>query len=130
LPQLTVPPILAQTDLMAGDQIPSLIMQMIDELRARGVLITNRGGEWCVSVRGGTQTTEYLTDDLQDAFEHGRALAAVRPAALAPEKPPEIIRRKWRRPMNARTLRRRMIKAHNYRMRARAIKKQRVEGRG
>ena len=45
---LTIRPILAQTDLMAGEQISSLIMQIIDELRARGVLITNRGGDWCV----------------------------------------------------------------------------------
>jgi hypothetical protein len=50
---LTVPPIPAQTGAMAGDQISSPIMQIIDELRARGVLITNRGGEWRVNVRGG-----------------------------------------------------------------------------
>jgi len=112
---------------MAGEQIPSLIMQIMDELRARGVLITNCGGDWCVNVRGGTQATEYLTDDLQDAFEHGRAMAAARPAAPAPEKPPEIIRRKWRRPMSAGAQRRRMIKAHNHRVRARAIKKQRED---
>lgn len=90
---MTVPPILAQTVGMAGEQIPSLIMQIIDELRARGVLITNRGGEWCVNVRGGTQTTEYLTDDLQDAFEHGRALATSQTAAPAPLKRPEVRRK-------------------------------------
>ena len=72
---------------------------------------------------------EYLTDDLQDAFEHGRALAASQLAPPAPEKPPEIIRRKWRRPINGKAQRRRMIKAHNYRMRARAIKKQREDSR-
>jgi hypothetical protein len=125
---LTVRPILAQIDPMTGDQIPSLIMQIIDELRTRGVLITNRRGEWCVNVRGGAQATEYLTDDLQDAFAHGRALAASLPAAPAPEEPPEIIRRKSRRPMSAKAERRRMIKAHNYRLRARAIKKQRGDG--
>jgi hypothetical protein len=73
---LTLPPIPAQTRNMAGDRIPSLILQIMEEPRARSVLITNRGGEWCVNVRGGTQATEYLTDDLQDAFEHGHALAA------------------------------------------------------
>ena len=115
---------------MASDRIPSLIIQIIDELRARGVLITNRGGEWRVNVRGGTQATEYLTDDLQDAFEHGRALAASRMAAAEPpEKPPKIVRREWRKPMSAKAQRRRMIRAHNYRMRARAIKKQRGERR-
>jgi hypothetical protein len=120
---LTIPPILAQTDLMAGDQIPSLITQIMDELRARGVLITNRGGDWCVKAAGGAQPTDYLTDDLQDAFDHGRALAAAGPAVPAPQKPQ--IRRKWRRPMSAKAQRRRMIKAHNYRMRARAIKTRR-----
>ena len=120
--RLTVRPILAQIDPMTGDQIPSLIMQIIDELRARGVLITNRGGDWCVNLQGGTQATEYLTDDLQDAFEHGRAMAASQTGAPAPEKPPEI-RRKWRRPMSAKAQRRRMIKAHNYRLRARGDQK-------
>ena len=113
---------------MVGDQIPSLIMQSMDELRSRGVLITNRGGEWCVNAKGRTQAAEYLTNDLQDAFEHGRAMAVAGPAAPAPEKPSEISYRKWRRPMGGKAQRRRMIKAHNYRMRARAIKKQREDG--
>jgi hypothetical protein len=89
--------------------------------------LVDRSADWCVNVRGGTQATEYLTDDLQDAFEHGRAMAAARPAAPAPEKPPEIIRRKWRRPMSAGAQRRRMIKADNHCLRARAIKKQRED---
>jgi len=52
-------------------------MQII-ELRARGVLITNRGGDWCVRAAGEAEGSGYLTDDLQDAFEHGRALATRR----------------------------------------------------
>jgi hypothetical protein len=72
-----------------------------------------------VNVRGGTQATEYLTDDLQEAFEHGRALAASQMTAPAPGKKPPGIRRKWRRPMSAGAQRRRIIKAHNYRLRAR-----------
>ena len=70
----------------------------------------------------GAQPTGYLTDDPQDAFEHGRALAASQLAAPAPDEPPEIPR-KWRRSMNAKAQRRRLIKAHNYRMHARAVKK-------
>lgn len=127
---LTIQPTQAHSKIMAGERIPSLILQIMDELRARGVLITNRGGDWCVNLRGGTQATEYLTDDLQDAFEHARALAASQTAAPAPEKKPPDIRRKWRRPISAGAQRRRIIKAHNYRLRARAIKKQREEGRG
>lgn len=111
---------------MAGEQIPSLIMQIMDELRTRGVLITNRGGEWCVNFRGGAEAAGYFTDDLQDAFEHGRLLAAAQPTAPPAEKPPEI-RQKWHRPMSIKAQRRRMIKAHNYRRRGRAIQKQRED---
>ena len=111
---------------MVGEQIPSLIIQIIDELRARGVLITNRGGEWCVRAAGGPPATEYLTDDLQDAFEHGRAMAAGRIAAVSSEKSSEIVR-KQRRPMSSRAQRRRKILAHNHRMRGRALKKQRED---
>jgi hypothetical protein len=75
-----------------------------------------------VNLRGGTRAAEYLTDDLQEAFEHGRALAASRDAATAPENRPEIIHRKWRKPTSARAQRRRMIKAHNHRMCARMLK--------
>lgn len=105
-------------------------MQIIDELRARGVLITNRGGEWCANVRGGAQATEYLTDDLQQAFEHGRALAAFEMTAPSPPDKPPTICRKSRRPTSARAQRRRMIRAHNHRMRANALKKQRKRSGG
>jgi hypothetical protein len=106
---------------MIGDQISSLIVQIVDELRVQGILITNRAGEWCVNFRGGIDATAYVTDDLQDAFEHGRAMALARqPAAAEPVKH----RHKWRRPTNAKSQRRRMIKAHNYRLRARALRQQ------
>jgi hypothetical protein len=127
---LTIAPTQAQSSIMVGEQIPSLIMQIIDELRTRGVLITNRGGDWCVNFRGGTHATEYLTDDQQEAFGHGRTLAASAPQSVpspSPSTPPPGIRRKWRRPMSAKAQRRRMIKAHNYRMCTRAIKKQRED---
>jgi hypothetical protein len=112
---------------MAGDRIPSLIMQIVDELRARGVLITNRGGDWCVNVKGGTDATGYFTDDLQDAFEHGRAMAAEPPSAsrLSEEQP---ARRKWRRSISAKASRRRRILAHNHRMHARALRTQGGDG--
>jgi hypothetical protein len=122
---LTELPILAQTEDMVGDQIPSLILQAFDELRARGVVITSLSGEWCVNYRDGNKATEYLTDDLQDALEHGRAMAAAcRAPPPEPEKRPPA-RRKWRRPGSAKAQRRRMIRAHNRRMRGRMLKRQR-----
>lgn len=107
---------------MSGDQIPSLIMQIVDELRAHGILITNRAGEWSVNFRGGTEATAYVTDDLQDAFEHGRAMALAGQVAAV-----ELVehRHKWRRPTSAKARRRRMICAHNRRMRGRALRTQR-----
>ncbi len=113
---------------MAGEHIPSVIMQIMDELRARGVLITNRGGDWCVRAKGESEETAYLTDDLEDAFEHGRALAVSRADAPVLEKPSAIIR-KWRRPVNAKAQRRRWFHAHNHRRWGQAIKKRREEGR-
>jgi hypothetical protein len=49
---------------MTGERIPSLIMQIIDELRARGVVITAWPGEWCVNYYGGGAATAYVTEDL------------------------------------------------------------------
>jgi hypothetical protein len=68
---------------MTGDRIPSLIMQIADELRVRGVSITCLAGEWRVNFRGGTDATAYVTDDLQDAFDHGRAMALAGPPVPA-----------------------------------------------
>src|ERR1700674_3046947 len=108
---------------MTGEQIPSLIMQIVDELRAHGILITSRAGEWCVNYRGGAEATAYVTDDLQDAFEHGRAMAAsVATKARAPDKPTLKAGRKLRRPMSAKAMRRRFIKQHNMRQRGRALR--------
>jgi hypothetical protein len=54
-----------------------------------------------------------------------RTLASASQSVSA-STPPEI-RSKWRRSISVKAQRRRMIKAHNYRMRARAIKKQRED---
>ncbi|HVB17470.1 MAG TPA: hypothetical protein VNF04_13110 [Stellaceae bacterium] len=110
---------------MAGEQIPSLIMTIVDELRARGILITSRPDGWCVNFRAGGDATAYVTDDLQDAFEHGRAMTLT---VAAPSETGAGRRRKWRRrPINAKAARRAFIRAHNRRMRGRALRDQRRE---
>jgi hypothetical protein len=113
---------------MVADLIPSLIMQAFDELRARGVLITNHGGEWRVRCRGEGEESGYFTDDLQDALERGRSMVVPEPPSPLAPKTPEAPRRKWRRPMNAKAMRRRRIRAHNHRMRGRALKERRDSG--
>lgn len=115
---------------MAGDRIPSLILQLIDELRARGVVITIRGGDWCVRAKGEPEETGYLTDDLKEAFEHGRALAISRTVTPVADDKPTATVAKWRRPTGAKTRRKRWFRAHNHRVRGWAIKKLREEGRG
>ena len=96
------------------------------QLAALGLTITNRPGEYVVNFRGGSDATAYLTDDLDDALEHGRAVAAALPEPISPSTV-AVRRRKWRRPMSAKAQRRRMIKAHNYRLRGRAVSQQRGE---
>lgn len=116
---------------MTGERIPSLILQIIDELRAQGILITSRGGEWCVNFRKGAEATAYVTDDLQDAFAHGRIMALACPG-LDPGAavPPETLiphRRKWRQAMTATAARRAFMRKHNRRTRTRALREQREE---
>ena len=108
---------------MPGTQPPSLFESVAAELRALGLTITIRPGEYCVNFRDRTEATGYFTDELQDALEHGRAMAADRPSAPPAWGKSSLIRRKWRRPMSAKTQRRRRIRAHNHRMRGRAIKR-------
>jgi hypothetical protein len=50
-------------------------------------------------------------------------MAAEDPSTSPEPEKSSLIRRKWRRPMTAKTQRRRMIRAHNHRMRGRAIKR-------
>jgi hypothetical protein len=122
---LTVAPIPAQAGDMTGERIPFLIMQIIDELRAQGISTTSRAGEWCVNYRDGTEATAYITDNLQDAFEHGRAMAVSAATAAVTDTPPLKTRRKWRRPISAKAMRRRFIKQHNMRQHGRALRKKR-----
>ena len=114
---------------MTGEQIPSLIMQIIDELRARGIVIVSRPGEWCVNFRNGTDATAYVTDDLQDAFERGRAMAAAASTAVPEtETPVHYVRRTWRRPKTAKAARRAFTRKHNRRMRGRLMRQQSEDG--
>jgi len=113
---------------VAGEAIPSLILQIIDALRAHGIVITSRAGEWRVNYRDGAESTAYITDDLQDAFAHGRAMA-VDAAAISPETGQPIRRRRRRRwpPKTAKAARRAFIRKHNRRRRSRALREQSTE---
>lgn len=110
-----------QTNEMTADTPANVLAAAVADLAAKGVRLTARPGEgeYEVNFRNGTDATAYVTDDLADAIEHGHALAkSGAPAPAAPGK-------RYRRPrrMTPKAQRRRMIRQHNRRMRARAIHK-------
>ena len=111
---------------MTGDEPPPLSRFELAarELRALGVTLAALPGEYRVNFSGGGDATAYLTDDLDDAIEHGRAVARA-----AEAKPPPPARKWQKKKMTPKAIRRRMIRAHNRRMRARAIRQQREGGR-
>ena len=93
------------------------------ELRALGVTVAARPGEYAVNYRNDTDETALYTDDLDDALELGRTFAAALPAT---DQPPHTAstprRRRGRRKMTPKAQRRRMIRKHNRRLHARAIR--------
>ena len=50
-------------------------------LRAVGVTITKRHGEYRVNLRGGQEATAYYTDDIEDAVNTGQQMADRRAAS-------------------------------------------------
>jgi hypothetical protein len=91
------------------------------ELRALGITLARLPGEYRINFRNGADATARIAETLDEVIELGRAMAALAPAAPAAEQGPH------RRPlrMTPKAIRRRMIRAHNHRMRSRALKQQR-----
>lgn len=94
------------------------------ELRSLGLTLRSLPGEYSVNFRYGGEGTARFADDLDQALELGRAMAADRAvAADTAEKP---ARRRWRRrKMTPKARRRRFILGHNRRLRAQALPKRR-----
>jgi hypothetical protein len=92
------------------------------ELRAIGITLESRPGEYRVNFRNGKEDTACYAEDLQEALAAGRVMAV----AIVPDQ--TIIpaaKGKWRRRprrITPKAQRRRMILKHNRRMRARAIR--------
>jgi len=93
------------------------------ELRALGIVITQLPGEHRVSTLDGNDATAVSCDELDEAVAVGRRMARERPSAPAREA--VAPRRRRRKPMTPKAIRRRMIRAHNRRVRWWAIKAQR-----
>jgi hypothetical protein len=94
------------------------------ELRALGVSVRRLPGEYAVNFRNGGDATARMADDLDQALEIGRTMAAERAADPTTTGKPQ--RRRWRRKkMTPKARRRRFILGHNRRLRARALRKPR-----
>jgi hypothetical protein len=60
---------------------PDSFASVVADLAAKGVRLRAVAGEYSVNFTGGGPLTDYRSDDLADAIEHGRAMArSVRPA--------------------------------------------------
>jgi hypothetical protein len=92
------------------------------ELCALGIVLTRLPGEPRVNYRNGGEGTAGLADDLEQAVELGRALAADAPATSV-----RCGRRRRPLRMTPKAVRRRMIRQHNRRLRARMLRQQREE---
>jgi hypothetical protein len=90
------------------------------ELRKLGITLRHLPGEFSVNFRDGNDATARTAETLEDAVELGRDMAKrPAPAATTTTAAPG---KRYRRPrrMTPKAQRRRMIRQHNRRMRARA----------
>jgi hypothetical protein len=105
-------------------ELPLTFAAVAAELRALGITLESRPGEYRVNFHNGKEDTACYTDDLQKALAIGQAMAAMAPSAQTGQKTPHAAgkMRRPRRRMTPKKYRRRMIRQHNRRMRARAIR--------
>jgi hypothetical protein len=104
---------------LAMSDTPSPFERAAAELRKLGITLRRLPGEYQVNLIGGPDENALAAETLDEAVELGRSIAA----APAPAGPPQG--KRGRRPlrMTPKAIRRRRIKAHNYRLRARALRK-------
>jgi hypothetical protein len=96
---------------------PILFANVVAELAAQGVQLSARPGRVCGECpRRHTPATAYITDDLEDAIEHGRAWAQAEAPAI--REPPLG-------PTGPRSQRRAMMYRHNKKLAARRAARRR-----
>jgi hypothetical protein len=109
---------------MTYDESRSRFEIIAAELHALSLTIQRLPGEYRVNFRNGGDGTARFADDLDQAAELGRVMAAEKAAEQPTVKKPS--RRLWRRKrMTPKARRRRFILGHNRRLRARALRKRR-----
>ena len=100
---------------------PSRFELVADELRALGITVRSLPGEYCVNFRDGSEATVQIVEDLDQALEVGRAMAAARPAP-----PARFPRRRRRRATKSR--RGRKVRRRIHRLSAQTFRKPPDEG--
>lgn len=111
---------------MTGNELFSPFEQVAAELRLLGITIRRLPGEYCVNFRSGVEKTARFAEDLDQALELGRAMAAEKVAEGASTEKPSG-RKLRRKKMTLKARRRRFILGHNRRVRRRALRKQHDE---
>jgi hypothetical protein len=111
---------------VAMSDSPSPFERAAGELRKLGITLRQLPGEYQVNLTGGPDENALTAGTLEEAVELGRDMAKTLAPALAAASRGRRPRRPLR--MTPKAVRRRKIKAHNYRLRARALRKQREEG--
>ena len=107
---------------MTADPSPSRFDLATAELRALGITLASLPGEYRVNYRNASDATARMAETLDEALALGRELAANAPAPATPTSHGKRRRRPLR--MTPKAVRRRMIRKHNQRMRARSIRQQ------
>jgi len=108
---------------MTGNESPSPFELATAKLRKLGITLARLPGEYRVNFRNGVDATARTAETLDEALAVGRSMAA--DTAPAPTSA-----HRYRRPrrMTPKAIRRRMIRAHNHRMRSRSLKNRRNDG--
>ena len=113
-----------QAHYMTYDESQSRPEIVAAELRALGLTLRSLPGEYCVNFRNGGEKTARMADDLDQALELGRTMAAERASdPTTTKRPPR--RRLRRKKMTPKARRRRFILGHNRRLRAQTLGRRR-----
>lgn len=106
-----------------SEELPTSFEMVAAELRKLGLAIRRLPGEYSINFVNAAEATARFADDLGQILEIGRAMAAEaaadkRAAIRRPKR-----RKRWRKQTTPKARRRRFIRAHNRRIRAKALRR-------
>lgn len=98
------------------------------EVRKLGLIIRRLPGEYLINFRDSSEKTARFAEDLDQALEIGRTMATEAAADRTATKRLPRRRGRWRKQMTPKARRRRFVRAHNRRVRSRALRKDQGDG--